>query len=285
MTGRAFHRLATLAAASLVIALVPHATQASEASPWDSGTHSSVRLIGAGAVRDQGAVRLRAGVEIQLRPGWKTYWRYPGDSGVPPRFDFARSENVRDVTVLWPAPERFSDGSGGSIGYAEAVIFPLLITPADERKPVLLRVDLDFGVCEKLCIPVDAKLELRLGANATAHDPLLAAHEARVPLRVAIGPREPLAIVAVRRDAGRSPARVLVDVAAPAVRNVDLFAEGPTAEWALPLPQPVEGPSVGVKRFMFELDGLPPGATAAGAAVRLTAVSTTSAIEVVAHLD
>jgi|RhiMethySRZTD1v2_1073278.scaffolds.fasta_scaffold02925_16 DsbC/DsbD-like thiol-disulfide interchange protein len=283
MTGRAFHRLATSAAASLMVALVPHAAQASEASPWDNGTHSAARLIAAGAIRDQGAARLRAGVELKLRPGWKTYWRYPGDSGVPPRFDFARSENVRDVTVLWPAPKRFSDGSGMSIGYAEAVVFPLRITPADERKPVLLRVDLDYGVCEKLCVPVEAKLELALTTRATAHDALLAASEARVPVSVAIGPRQPLAVVGVGREAERTPARVVVDVAAN--EPVDLFAEGPTPEWALPLPQPVDGAPAGVKRFAFELDGLPPGAKPAGTALKLTATSATSAVEVVAQLD
>ena len=283
MTCRAFHRLATSAAASLMVALVPHAAQASEASPWDNGTHSAARLIAAGAIRDQGAARLRAGVELKLRPGWKTYWRYPGDSGVPPRFDFARSENVRDVTVLWPAPKRFSDGSGMSIGYAEAVVFPLRITPADERKPVVLRVDLDYGVCEKLCVPVDAKLELALSTRATTHDATLAASEARVPVSVAIGPRQPLAVVGVRREAERTPFRVVVDVAAS--EPVDLFAEGPTPEWALPLPQPVDGAPAGVKRFAFELDGLPPGAKPAGTALKLTATSATSAVEVVAQLD
>ena len=144
MTGRPFHCTA-IVVAGLLLALVPHASQASEASSWDNGTHSAARLIAAGAMRQQGELRLRAGVELKLKPGWKTYWRYPGDSGVPPRFDFARSENVRDVTVLWPAPQRFSDGSGSSIGYAGSVVFPLRIVPADERKPVLLRVDLDYG--------------------------------------------------------------------------------------------------------------------------------------------
>ena len=284
MTGRAFQRLGILVA-SLLLAAVPHAGEASEASSWDNGTHSAARLIAAGAMRDQGAVRLRAGVELKLRPGWKTYWRYPGDSGVPPRFDFARSENVRDVTVLWPAPRRFSDGSGTSIGYAEGVVFPLRVVPADERKPVLLRVDLDYGVCEKLCVPADAKLELALTTRTTAHEAVLASSEAQVPTDVAIGPREPLAIIAVRRETERQPSRVLVDVATSTDSRVDLFAEGPTAEWALPLPQPVDGSTAGVRRFMFELDGLPPGAKPAGAAVRLTAVSATSAIEVVAHLD
>jgi DsbC/DsbD-like thiol-disulfide interchange protein len=285
MLGRAFHRSVTLMTSSLLLAALAPASQASEASPWDTGTHSAARLIAAAAIRDQGALRLRAGLELKLRPAWKTYWRYPGDSGVPPRFDFARSENVREVTVLWPAPQRFSDGSGTSIGYAEGVVFPLRVVPVDERKPAVLRVDLDYGVCEKICVPVDAKLELALTTRATAHDRLLAASEAQVPISVAIGPREPLGIVAIKRDSERQPSRVFVDVAASNEARVDLFAEGPTAEWALPLPQQVDGSSGSVRRFMFELDGLPPGARPAGAALKLTAVSATSAVEVVANLD
>ena len=134
-------------------------------------------------------------------------------------------------------------------------------------------------------VPVDAKLELVLTTRATAHDAVLAASEAQVPVSVALGPREPLAIIAARRESGRDPSRVFVDVAASTGADVDLFAEGPTAEWALPLPQPVDGPGADVKRFMFELDGIPPSINPAGAALRLTAVSAAAAVEAVAHLD
>src|SRR6266542_1702588 len=92
------------------------------------------------AAADAPAKVVRAGIEIRLDPGWKTYWRYPGDSGVPPRFGFTRSENVASVSVLWPAPQSFSDGSGRSIGYKDDVIFPLRIVPRDPAKPVVLRL-------------------------------------------------------------------------------------------------------------------------------------------------
>jgi DsbC/DsbD-like thiol-disulfide interchange protein len=242
-------------------------------------------LIGARAAHEQSGIVLRAGVEIMLQPGWKTYWRYPGDSGVPPRFGFARSENVRDVTVNWPAPHRFADGGGHSIGYKDRVIFPLRVTAADERKPVVLRVDIDYGVCEKLCVPVDAKLDLPLSRGQSPHDAALAASEARVPESLPLGLHGPLAVLAVRRDAGGGPPRVLVDVAAPKGSGLDLFAEGPTAEWALPLPQPVEGGPPGVQRFAFDLDGIPAGARSGGAMLKLTAVTDAAAIEVSAHLD
>src|SRR5262245_20935285 len=112
---------------------------AADASPWDAGARSAVRLIAGVSTSDGGKKVLRGGIEIRLDPGWKTYWRYPGDSGVPPRFVFTRSENIQSVTVKWPAPNRFTDDSGQSIGYHDRVIFPLAIVPKDASRPVRLR--------------------------------------------------------------------------------------------------------------------------------------------------
>jgi DsbC/DsbD-like thiol-disulfide interchange protein len=257
---------------------------AADASQWDTDAHSATRLIAGAARGTQGDGALRAGLEIKLQPGWKTYWRYPGDSGVPPRFDFSASTNVKDVTVLWPAPMRFKDGNGFSIGYDDQLILPLHVQPADARIPVVLRVKLDYAICEKLCLPVEARLELALSSSGGAHEAPLTASEARVPQRVAIGANGPLTIVAVKQEAG-ARVRMVVDVKAPEATALDLFAEGPTAEWSLPLPEPVAGAPAGLRRFSFEIDGAPSGAKTGGVAVTLTAVTPAHAVEVVAHLD
>lgn len=110
-----------------------------------------MRLL-AGAAEPEGA--LWAGIEITLEPGWKTYWRSPGPSGIPPRLDWSASENVAGIEMLWPAPARFGEAQGGTIGYAEQVVFPLRVVPADPARPVRLSVALDYGVCESLCVPV-----------------------------------------------------------------------------------------------------------------------------------
>jgi DsbC/DsbD-like thiol-disulfide interchange protein len=227
----------------------------------------------------------RAGIEIRLGPGWKTYWRYPGDSGVPPRFGFARSENIETIELSWPAPHGFADGTGSSIGYKGGVIFPLRIVPKDPARPVVLRLDLDYAVCEKLCVPATANPELVLDATTSAHDGALAASEARVPKPVAIGQAGPLVIKAVKRTPGGRNGRIVVDMAAPETATVELFAEGPTPDWALPIPEPSRASPSGSRLFTFELDGLPPGATADGATLRLTAVSEEAAIEVTTRLD
>lgn len=253
--------------------------RAAEQSAWDAGSHWGVRLI---AGRAEPGAPLRAGLEFRLDTGWKTYWRYPGDSGIPPVFDFSASDNVKNVTVLWPAPHRFSDGAGHSIGYQRGVILPLQVAPQNPARPVTLRLKLSYAICEKLCVPAEAKAELALGRAATAHEHALSVAEARVP-KPAL-PDAPISVRAVARDAAAGRPRILVDVAAPG-GPLDLFAEGPTPDWALPLPEKVDGAPTGQQRFAFDLDGLPAGAKAEGAMLRLTAVAGDHAIETAIRLD
>jgi DsbC/DsbD-like thiol-disulfide interchange protein len=259
---------------------------AADASKWDANPRSAVRLIAADMAGKADAPVLRAGVEVKLATGWKTYWRYPGDSGVPPRFGFARSENVKDVVVRWPAPHRFADDGEVTIGYKGDVIFPLVVVPKDPRKPALLRLDLDYAVCERLCVPANAKAELLLPGEASADDGILLAAEARVPKRVVAGEPAPLAIRSVTREPGGAEPRVVVDVAVPdGAATIDLFAEGPTPDWALPVPIAVGGAPAGTKRFAFDVTGQPDGASTANVALTLTAVADDRAIEVVVRLD
>src|SRR3954454_9557152 len=130
------HLLPIPAAASLRMMTACAAT-AADVSPWSGCMQSAARLISARAVNESGGRMFRAGVEIKLKDGWKPYWRYPGDSGVPPVLDFSKSQNVKTVTVLYPAPHRFSDGAGGnSIGYKGDILWPLHVVPQDAGKPV-----------------------------------------------------------------------------------------------------------------------------------------------------
>ena len=257
--------------------------RAADASPWDKDSHAQVRLI-AGLHRAS-ATPLRAGIEIELQPGWKTYWRYPGDSGVPPRFDFTGSQNVKAVNVLWPAPMRFSDGGGFSIGYHGHLIVPLHVVPEDADKPVLLRLKVDYAICQNLCVPAEAHAELNLADIAGAEEEALTSAEARVPKPAVLGANAPLAIRAIHREAGKPLPRVVIDVAAPAGAPLDLFVEGPTSDWALPLPQERPSGSAGLRQFAFDADGLPSGAKLEGSTLTFTLVSGPDAIEVKSHLD
>jgi DsbC/DsbD-like thiol-disulfide interchange protein len=257
---------AALGFGAIVLASCGIEAHAQDASPWQRDTHSAVRLL---AGSRSGAVLL-GGIAFQLQPGWKTYWRTAGDSGVPPRFDFSKSENIEAVTVLWPAPMKFEDGAGGySFGYQSQVVLPLRIVAKNADRPVTLRADINYAVCEKLCIPVEANAELAIASVASTEDGALFAALDTVPKPANIGDPNPLTIRDVKRE-GKST--VLVDVAVPDTRPVSLFVEGPTPNWALPVPKLLERGPTGVKRFAFELDGAPPGVNPEGAALKLTLV-------------
>ena len=260
-------------AATLSVACTAIEVRAEDTSAWQRDTHSAIRLL---AGSRSGAVLL-GGIAIQLQPGWKTYWRTPGDSGVPPRFDFSKSDNVEAVTVLWPAPMKFDDGAGGfSLGYKKLVVLPLRIAVKNTDKPVTLRADISYAVCDKLCVPVDARAELAFASVASTEDGNLSDALNAVPKPATVGDPNPLTIRDVKRD---GKANVLVDVSAPDGREVSLFVEGPTPDWALPVPKLLDHGPAGVKRFVFELDGLPTGASADGAALKLTLVSGDKAYE------
>lgn len=272
-----------ICAMSLIAA--SNASAADDASRWDGDARSAVRLIAGSSSLAGGKAPLRAGIEIRLQSGWHTYWRYPGDAGVPPRFDFAGSQNVKAVDVLWPAPQRIPEQGLVAIGYMDDVILPIAIVPQNQGQPVRLRLKLDYAVCERLCVPTEGQVELVLSGGPSSHDAALAAAEARVPKKSVLGEGSALAIKSVRREHADGRPRVIVDVAAPPGAHVALFAEGPTPDWALPIPTAIDGAPAGLQRFAFELDGAPPGVPYQGASIALTAVAGNAAIEVVTRLD
>jgi DsbC/DsbD-like thiol-disulfide interchange protein len=272
------HALFGLAAAVFASSL-PAISRAEDASPWQSDGHSAVRLL---AGSRSGAVLL-GGIAFQLQPGWKTYWRTPGDSGVPPRFDFSKSENVEAVTVLWPAPLLFDDGAGGhAMGYHDKVVLPLRIVVKNADKPVMLRAAINYAVCNKICIPVDASTELPFTSVASTEDNALFAALDTVPKPANIGDPNPLTIRDVKRE---GPSDVVVDVVTPDNRELNLFVEGPTPDWSLPVPTLREHSPPGVKRFSFVLDGVPPGVNPDGAALKLTLVDGEKAYEFNVNLN
>lgn len=266
--------------AGLLAAVGAAHANAADASAWSQDLKSAVRLI-AGASNPTDSA-LRAGIEIKLQPGWHTYWRYPGDAGVPPRFDFSGSDNVRAARVRYPAPVLFSDGGGQSIGYSDSVIFPVQIVPRDAGKPITLRLKLDYAVCEKLCIPAEARAELPFAPGPSASDTLLSAAEAKVPVSVAAAELE---LTAKRVNDAAKPL-VAVDLKTPGGKPAVIFVEGPNADWALPIPKPAQGAPAGRQHFGFELDGLPPGVSPKAAfELTFTVVEGGRAVEIKTHLD
>ncbi|MBN8973952.1 MAG: cytochrome C biogenesis protein [Rhizobiales bacterium] len=259
--------------ALLLVCATLNSARAQDASPWAEDDHSAVRLL---AGSRSGAVVL-GGIAFRLQPGWKTYWRTPGDSGVPPRFDFSKSDNVEAVTVLWPAPRPFPDGAGGtSLGYKDQVVLPLRIALKAADKPVVLRMAISYAVCDKLCVPVEANAELSFASVASTEDNALSSALDTVPKPANVGDPNPVTIRDVHRD---GPANVIVDVAAHEGDKLHLYVEGPTPDWSLPLPKLLDQTAPDLKRFTFALDGLPSGANPDGAALKFTLVGGNRAYE------
>ena len=126
-----------------------------------------------GTVDIDGAPALVAGIQLRMDPGWKTYWKNPGDSGVPPSFDWSGSKNLKHAEVLYPAPHRVADANGTAIGYDDEVVFPVKLTPERAGEPIELKLAFAYGLCKDLCIPNDVSLGLALAPDAGKGDAML----------------------------------------------------------------------------------------------------------------
>jgi DsbC/DsbD-like thiol-disulfide interchange protein len=255
---------------------------AQEASGWTQGHSSRVRLIAGGGPPEA----LLAGIQIELDAGFKTYWRSPGEAGLPPAFDWSKSVNVEGVEVLWPAPSRFEDPGGIVYGYGGSVLLPVRVRAQDPAKPVSLAVKLDYGVCKDICIPAGAELMLTLPKSATPA--LLSALDgalARVPRRQPLGAEGPLSVLSAAPTSADGKPRLAVSVRAPAGSRPSLFVE-PPENWFLLAPiEPTAGAAdSGTRTFLVELLERP--ADASGPIeVRFTLVAGDKAIETTARLD
>lgn len=95
-----------------------------------------------------------AALKLTLAPGWKTYWRAPGDAGIPPQIDFSDSTNVKSARFLWPVPEVFHQSGIRSIGYQDGVVVPVELQPDVIGQEIELTGMLDIGICDDICVPV-----------------------------------------------------------------------------------------------------------------------------------
>jgi DsbC/DsbD-like thiol-disulfide interchange protein len=268
--------LPAIAALALAALSATRAAGPATESPWAKGFNSSVRLIsGAG----------RAGVELTMPPGWKTYWRMPGDAGVPPSFDWAGSTNVAKVEVLYPAPHRMVDQSGTAIGYKDRVIFPLAITPTDPTKPVDLALAIEYGVCKDICIPADAKLALTLapgnsgGHHAPRSPDLEQAIESVPRINAALRPADPR-IVAITGSVLGAAAKLTIDAKITGSADAsDLFVEGPDGTF-VPYPAKSTIPG-GLVRFDIDLSKSPGAKDLLGQPLRFTLTTPAAASETI----
>lgn len=268
--------------AAVLLACVCVAPAAAEnVSPWARDGSSALRLVDGGPATAPGA-RLAA-IAIELDPGWKTYWRQPGASGVPPRFDFSGSINLAEARVAYPVPERSEDGDGVTNVYHGRVVLPVTVTPKDPSKPVDLKLVADYGICEAVCVPVRAEAEIELEPGEAIAG--VAADEARraavaTPRPLGLGAEGALSVTSVRRVAGDTDAELEIAVAAPGDAPPLLFAETGEGDYA-PSPKLAVPPSGGRATFRMRFDE--PELPKSG--LKLTLSSGAQAIETPVALD
>jgi len=206
-----------------------------------------------------------------MDPGWKTYWRNPGDSGVPPSFDFKGSKNLKLAELLYPAPHRIADANGTAIGYDDEVIFPVKITPEHEGEPVELKLAFAYGLCKDLCIPNEVSLELVLAPDGGKGDAMLLENA------LALTPKEAApgllpAVENVTADLDAPKPKITIDAVFPqGARGTDLFING--EETYVPVPKP-DGPIAdGKQRFSVDFGSAAEAAALKGKTLTLTLVS------------
>lgn len=161
-----------------------------------------------------------AGLQLSLAPGWKTYWRSPGEAGIPPLFNWSGSENVRSVLVHWPRPVVFLTNGLQSIGYHDGVTLPLEVTAIDPAKPVILRAHVELGICRDICLPATIELSSLLTAPGASNTYIKTALAARPASADTAG----LASIACTVDPIADGLKITAEMALPALGAVETVA-------------------------------------------------------------
>ncbi|MCH6586725.1 MAG: thioredoxin family protein [Proteobacteria bacterium] len=153
------------------------------AGPWVDQEQVRLRLVAAGPVAGA-AETLNLGLHFRLEPGWKIYWRSPGEAGYPPSVDWRGSENLAEVRLNWPVPHRFSLFGFETFGYYDEVVLPVDARPERPGAPVLLRAKVAYLTCKEICIPREAQLVLAVpagGAGSSSDGFLIDSFRTMVP--------------------------------------------------------------------------------------------------------
>ena len=254
----------------------------SGAGPWSEGPSSRARLLASSDKAPDGSTRLTAAVQIEIKSGWYTYWRSPGDAGgVPPLLDFKKSGNLASSAVMFPAPERLHHTEGDTIGYTRRLTIPVALTAKDAAKPLALALLINYGVCKNICVPEERELTVALDPSGT--DDAEAAEIVRraldeVPADASKNSKAPQ-ITALKLANVEGKPSLLIEAQFPAGASAtDLFIEAIDNSY-VPLPQALADSGDGLVRFRLDLSKSDDLKAPSGKQLRLTLVSDAGASE------
>jgi len=186
-------------AALVLVAGLPSAPALAQSNPFEAGLRGGWQM--------QNGHQMVA-VHMRLAEGWKTYWRAPGDSGIPPRFDWAGSRNVKEVRFHWPRPHVYETAGLHAIGYKHELVLPIEVTPLDPAQPIYLKARVELGVCSEICIPADFAFAETLPNPGAADDKIRSALRQRPSSAKEAGLRRISCQIAPRADGLRVTAQM-----------------------------------------------------------------------------
>ncbi|MBB93665.1 MAG: hypothetical protein CML68_03530 [Rhodobacteraceae bacterium] len=217
-----------------------------------------------------------AGLRLTLAPGWKTYWRSPGDAGIPPEFDWSRSDNLAAVAITWPTPHPFEQSGLRTIGYKDNVVLPVELTPRQDGQPIRLSGSIDLGVCSDVCIPERLDFDALLSPEAPRSAAISAALAARPYSASEAGVSRVTCALSPSADGLTIRARITMPSAGGT--EVAVIESGQPLIWAS---EPVTHRDGGVLTATSELMHAEGGAIALDrSAVRLTILGTNHAVDI-----
>jgi DsbC/DsbD-like thiol-disulfide interchange protein len=228
-------RYPALPAVLIALLLCPAIAPAAE-TEWQNVAGAHVRVIASGA-QDASPVG-DAAIQIRLDPGWHTYWRFPGEAGIPTTADFAGSTGIEGARLRFPPPQTYTDPYSTSIVYRDEVVLPIDLeagkTDGSAEGKATLRVHLVFGVCREICVPGEARFELPLKATGSDFAARMAIASSRLTLPRPQGEAPPriasvhLSDVAETSEGGKkTEGKLAISVELPAgAGDLALYAEG-----------------------------------------------------------
>ncbi|MFB0992176.1 MAG: protein-disulfide reductase DsbD family protein, partial [Rhodospirillales bacterium] len=199
---------------------------------------------------------LRLGLHFRLQPGWKVYWRSPGDAGFPPQLEWNGSNNLKSATLQWPAPKRFSVLGIETLGYKDELVLPIIAIQKTPNTATTFEAQLRYLVCNEICIPYDTSLSLHLpkgNGEPSEFTHLINRYQSHVPGN---GSMHGLKIISSRttKTANKTILQLALDSTSP-LTNPDVYFEGPD-ELTFTKPKITLGPDQRTALLEVDVDGL-----------------------------
>lgn len=218
-----------------------------------------------------------AALKLTLLEGWKTYWRVPGDSGIPPQFSWTGARNIADMQITWPQPKVFHDDGTRSIGYKGQLVIPLHIAPKRGDKPIRLKGKMDIGVCSDICMPHTLKFDDMLVPVGLVPIPEIASAMASAPFTAAeAGVRAVTCRISPTADGMQIEARITMPSAGG--REETVIEAGQNGIWVSEPKTKRHGADIVAVSQMYHADG--PAFSVDRSEVRITVLGGSYAVDI-----